>query len=310
MLRFGMQFEALQVYCDIARLHSFSQAAQANGLTQSAASQVVRQIEKRLGTTLINRSIRPLQLTTQGQLFFDGCKDLVEKYRELEAAVRHAPLDVATSVQVAAIYSVGLRNMNQYVRLFSHEYPRASVHIEYLHPDRVYERVLDGSADLGLVSFPCRSRDLLATPWRDEPMGVVCFPSHPFARRRTLAPSELHNQPFVHFDRDLAIRRKVDQYLRQLGVRPRIQAEFDNIENIKHAVDMQTGIAFLPIPMVAREVKAGTLVVVPLDAPPLVRPLAIIERRRSRISSLAQRFRQLLLQTEDSGLHPQKDGTP
>src|SRR3954464_11492798 len=165
-----MQFEALKVYCDIARFRSFSQAAAANDITQPAASQIVRELEKRLGVKLVARSTRPLQLTPEGQTYYEGCRTLVERYLEIENAIRRKEPEIHTTVQVAAIYSVGLRDMNQYVERFTAGHAAEHVHIEYLHPDRVYEKVLDGTADLGLVSFPKKSRELAVLPWRDEEM--------------------------------------------------------------------------------------------------------------------------------------------
>src|SRR5438876_8786827 len=110
-----MQLEALQVFCDVIRYRSFSEAAAVNHITQSAASQVVRQLEKRLSIPLINRSTRPLQPTAAGKLYYEGCKEVLDHYRELEASVRGAQIQLAATVQVAAIYSVGLGDMGQYV---------------------------------------------------------------------------------------------------------------------------------------------------------------------------------------------------
>src|ERR1700730_8972214 len=110
-----MQFESLKVFCDVARYRSFSQAAAANSVSQSAASQVVSQLEKRMGVLLINRSTRPLQLTPLGKAYYDGCQGLVEQYLQLEASVRNAESQLAASVQVAAIYSVGLGAISRYV---------------------------------------------------------------------------------------------------------------------------------------------------------------------------------------------------
>src|SRR5262245_60740057 len=142
-----MQFEALKVFCDVARLRSFSQAAQRQDpvITQSAVSQVVSQLEKRLGVQLIDRSTRPLQLTTFGQTYYEGCRQLLEQYTELEATIRTAHSQLAGTVRVAAIYSVGLTDMSHYVEQLQAESPDVAVQIEYLHPDRVYERVRDGS---------------------------------------------------------------------------------------------------------------------------------------------------------------------
>src|SRR5262249_39152991 len=154
MTRCRLHFEALKVFCDVARCRSFSQAAAANGISQSAASQSVLQLEKRLDVQLIDRSTRPLQLTPVGKTYYEGCKGLVEQYLELEASIRTAQAQLDAQVEVAAIYSVGLGDMGQCVERFAAAHPGVKVHVEYLHPDRVYEKVLEGTADFGLVSFP------------------------------------------------------------------------------------------------------------------------------------------------------------
>src|SRR5262249_54948243 len=136
---------------------------------------------------------------------------------ELEAAVRQAPSRFDTTVQVAAIYSVGLGDMGQYVERFQAQEPDVKVHLEYLLPDRVYERVLDGAADFGLVSFPRRSRELTVLPWREEEMVLTCSPRHPLARHKSIRPAQLAGVKYVGFDRDLVIRRKVDRFLREQG---------------------------------------------------------------------------------------------
>jgi DNA-binding transcriptional LysR family regulator len=292
-----MQFESLKVFCDVARLRSFSQAAaqaQPKPITQSAASQVVSQLEKRIGVQLIDRSTRPLQLTPLGQTYYEGCRSLLEQYTELEASIRTANAQLAGTVQVAAIYSVGLGDMGQYVEKFKAEHPDVTVHLEYLHPDRVYERVRDGSADLGLVSFPRRSPKLDALPWREEEMVLACSPVHPLAPCASIRPGQLAGLKFIHFDRGLVVRREVDRFLREHAGPVEVVLEFDNIETIKKAVELGAGVALLPEPSIRREVEDGTLLARPLHGCRLVRPLGIIHRRHHKLSGTATRFAELL----------------
>jgi DNA-binding transcriptional LysR family regulator len=299
-----MQFESLKVFCDVARQRSFSQAAQANDLTQSAVSQVVLQLEKRLGVQLVNRSTRPLQLTELGRVYYEGCKVLVEQYLELEASVRSAQARLDVTVQVAAIYSVGLGDLGRYVERFAALQPEARVQVEYLHPDRVYERVGDGSADLGLVSFPRRSAKLLALPWREEEMVLACPPGHALARNLAVQPAQLQGEKFVAFCKGLSVRREVDRFLRDHGVAVEVAMEFDNIESIKKAVEIASGVALLPEPTLQREVRARTLVAVPLYGVRLVRPLGIIYARHHHLSTAALRFIDLLRQGCADGAAP------
>src|SRR5579885_247937 len=307
-----MQFEALQVFCDIVRCRSFSQAAaqQQPPLTQSAVSQIVHQLEKRLGVQLINRSTRPLQLTPIGQAYYQGCKELVERYLELEASIKQGrPQLMTATVQAAAIYSVGLGDMNQYVERFNAEQPFARVHVEYLHSNRVIEKVRDGSVDLGLVSFPRKFRDLVVLPWREEEMVLACQPEHPLASQANVRLNQLSGEKYIAFDKDLGIRRQVDRFLRQQGVAVEVELEFDSIENIKKGIEETGGVALLPEPTLRQEVEAGLLVARPLADCRFVRPLAIIYRRQSRPSLAAQRFIDLLREKSNPGTRHQSNGT-
>ena len=158
---------------------------------------------------------------------------------------------------MAAIYSVGLGDMGQYVERFQADNRNAKVQIEYLHPDQVYQRVRDEQADFGLVSFPSRSRDLTVLPWREEEMVVACPRGHPLARFKRINPARLDGEKFVAFDKGLVIRREVDRFLRDHGVETEVVLEFDNIENIKKAVEVGTGVALLPEPTLRQEVQRG-----------------------------------------------------
>jgi DNA-binding transcriptional LysR family regulator len=289
-----MQFEALKVFCDVVRQRSFSDAARLNHVTQSAASQIVLQLERRLGVQLIDRSTRPLQTTPVGRTYFEGCRELVEKYAELEATIRDAKEELDAIVQVVAIYSVGLSDMGNLVSRFKALHTNAHVQIEYLHPDQVYDRVLAGTADFGLVSYPRRSRELLVLPWREEQMVLACSPRHRLADKPSVEPTDLAGERYVAFDKNLMIRRGVDRFLRDHGVSVEVTHAFDNIESIKKAIELDTGIALLPFATVHREVVAASLVAIPLSGCRFARPLGIIQSRQHTLSSTALRFRDLL----------------
>lgn len=287
------------MFCDVAASRSFSQAAAAHGITQSAASQAIAQIERQLGAQLIDRTTRPLQLTPIGQTFYDGCKNIIEQYDVLESTVRATGKIQQSTVRVSAIYSVGLRDMNRYVETFESTNPGASVRLDYAHTNRVYERVQAGTADLGLVAWPKQGRDLLTVPWKTEEMVVVCAPSHPFATRATVRPAKLRGERIIGFDRGTVIRQRIDRFLRTHGVANDTVLEFDNIENVKQAVEAGSGIALLPSPTVLREVKAGTLTEIKLADAVFTRPLGIVRRRTKNRSPLVDRFIELLRQPDE-----------
>ena len=176
-----MQLKSLKVFCDVVGWRSFSRAADENGISQSGASQVVHQLEHRLGVKLIDRSKRPFVLTPEGETYYEGCRKLVQRYDALEDQVRTLHEEVSGRVRVASIYSVGLHHMSRYLQKFLSQYPKANVRLEYQHPHRVYEAVEKDQADLGLVSYPRSSRTIEALGWREEPMVLVCAPGHRLA---------------------------------------------------------------------------------------------------------------------------------
>jgi DNA-binding transcriptional LysR family regulator len=184
--------------------------------------------------------------------------------------------------------------MSGLLRQFLGAHPRADVRFEYLHPHRVYEVVDQGQADLGLVSYPEESASLATIPWRTEPIVLVCYPQHPFAKRRSVDLSMLRNEPFVAFQEGLKIREEIDISLAANKVSVRIALAFDNIETIKRAIEIGAGISLLPEPTIAREIEAGSLVQVPIEQISLVRPLGIIHRRDRKLSETARQFIQLL----------------
>jgi len=289
-----MHLKSLKVFCDVVVRRSFSRAAEENGISQSGASQVVNQLERHLGTKLIDRSKRPFSLTAEGEIYYSGCRKLVERYFSLEERIRTLHDEVAGRVRVASIYSVGLHHMNQYLHEFLSQYPKANVLLEYLHPHRVYEAVENDQADMGLVSYPKASRTIKAIGWRQEPMVLVCAPAHRFAKRQRASLEEVAGEPIVGFDADLTIRREIDRVLYEYRDELRVVMEFDNIETIKRAVEIDAGVSLLPAPTVVREVAAGSLVAVPLSSDELVRPLGIIHRRGKDLGVTARRFIELL----------------
>jgi DNA-binding transcriptional LysR family regulator len=294
-----MHLKALKVFCDVVRQRSFSRAADENEISQSAASQLVHHLEERLAVKLLDRSKRPFVLTPEGKVYYEGCRGLVERYLALEDKVRTMHEEVSGRVRVASIYSVGLHHMSLYLQKFMAEYPKANVRLEYLHPNRVYQAVENDVADLGLVSYPKASRTINAIPWREEPMVLACAPSHPLASAVAIKLNELNDVNMVGFDEDLTIRREIDRVLELSGVAVHVVMEFDNIETIKRAIEIDAGVGLLPEPTVRREVKAGTLVAVPLLTEELVRPIGIIHRRGKDLSTTAMRFIELLRQESD-----------
>ena len=267
-----------------------SKGAALCGVSQSAATQHVHEVEKRLGVELFDRSKRPLVLTAAGKLYADFCRDVLHREEQFQLALEGMKNEVDSSVRVASIYSVGLSEMGRLQEEFAARYPDARLQVEYMRPDRIYDAVREGTADLGLVSYPEPSREIAALHWRDEEMQLAAPPSHPLASREEVFPADLSGQDFVGFDEDLSIRKEIERFLRTQGVTVHIVMTFDNIQMIKEAVALGRGVSILPARTMQAEIAQGRLVAVPLRAPELVRPVGIVHRRRKQLNRAAQGF--------------------
>jgi DNA-binding transcriptional LysR family regulator len=299
-----MTLEMLKLYCDIVRLHSFSQGAATNQISQSAASQAIQQLEAELDVLLIDRSKRPFMVTRDGRTFYDGCQALLQGFDKVRAQIAFSRTQMAGSVRVAAIYSVGIHIMSDHMQRFMSLYPQAKVRLEYLHPHKVVEAVLSDEADLGILSYPPANRSLTVIPWRDETMVCVCHPGHRLARRKIITPADLNGENFAAFDADLSIRKAIDRCLRQHDARVNVVMEFDNIETIKQAIAIGAGVSILPRPTILKEVGNRTLAAVPLAMTELVRPLGIIHRRGKLFTPTIARFLELLRQSDEKPTEP------
>jgi DNA-binding transcriptional LysR family regulator len=286
--------ESYKLFKDIAQNRSFSRAAALNGVSQSAASQHVQDLEKTLGTVLLDRSTRPLVVTPAGQLYSEFCRDVLRRKEEFEAALDRLKHEVEGTVRVASIYSIGLSEMAQLEREFSRRQPDAQLVVEYLRPEKVYAAVLADEADLGLVSYPEASREITVIPWRQEEMVLATSPDHPLAQLDRVVPENLNGVEFIGFDEDLPIHREVDRFFREQGVQVAETLHFDNLQMIKEAVAHRAGVSILPARILRDEVMQGRLAAIPIVASELYRPLGIIHRKKKRFHPVAQAFLDLL----------------
>lgn len=288
----------LRLIRDIAHHRNISKAAHANGVSQSAASQALTDLERGLGVLLFDRSSRPLTTTQAGKIYLEFCRDVLRRNDEVQAELDALRQKINGVARLAAIYSVGLSEMSQIESRFYARFPEADLQVSYLRPERVWQAVEHDEADLGLMSYAEPSREILALPWRREEMVVAVAPQHPLASREAVKPAQLAGEPFIGFDDDLPIQGHVARYLRDHKVSVETALHFDNLQMIKEAVAHNAGISILPRRVMLSDTRDGRLIALRLEPTELFRPLHIIHRRR-RIFNTVTAGLLALLKEED-----------
>jgi DNA-binding transcriptional LysR family regulator len=286
----NMQIDSLKVFCDLAETESFTKAAQVNGVTQSAVSQQISSLERQFKSLLIERSKKKFRLTREGQVLYDYSKQIIQTYDSLLSKLQEIKDIISGTIRVATIYSIGLHDLPPYLKKFLKSYPTVNVHVEYRRSNQVYEDVLGNVVDMGLVAYPVKDNKLEIIPLHKDTMVLICNPQHPFASKRTIKVKELAGQKFVSFDPDIPTRRATDKMLKEHGVSVHHAMEFDNIETVKRAVEIDAGLAIVPHGTVTGEVSKQTLAEVKLDDVELYRPLAVLYKKNKVLSPAMKQF--------------------
>lgn len=290
-----MHFRTLELFCTIAEQRSFSKAATVHHLTQSAVSQAIQHLEESVGVQLIDRSKRPLVLTSAGRTYLSGLRGILRSYERLEREVRSTSTQLSGQINIGTIVSVGLSYMPEASEAFARIHPEVDVKTEFGSNDRVFEMTSEGEVDFGLVSFPRSTKHLQFVLWQQEPMRIVCSAEHPLAVHHEVTLAQLRRLDMIGFDRALQLRQEIDQCLARAGIEVNVRMEFDNADSMVRAIQANRGIGILPEAAVRRETANGSLRVVACRELRMTRPLGIIFRRSGRLSRAASEFGSLLL---------------
>lgn len=285
-----MQVENFKVFCDLVEGKSFSRAAHLNNITQSAVSQQLRSMEEHLKVGIVDRSQKQFRLTPEGEIFYRGAKEILHRYEQLSCDLQSAKNIVSGQLSIATIYSIGLHELPPYVKKFLQAFPQVNIRVEYRRSASVYEDVEHNIADLGLVAFPQKSRHIEVIDFLEDRLVVICAPAHPLARQKSVQLKDLGQYKLVSFELDNPTRRATDYFLREAKLDMEPSLEFDNIETMKRAVEIDAGVALVPSATVVQEVKLGTLVVLDIKGKPLVRPLGILHRKGRPLTPAMKKF--------------------
>ena len=289
-----MQIESLKVFCDLAETESFTKAAQINQITQSAVSQQISSLERQFKSLLIERSKKKFRLTREGQVLYEFSKQIIQTYDSLHSKLQEIKDIISGTIRVATIYSVGLHDLPPYLKKFLKSYPTVNVHVEYRRSNQVYEDVLGNVVDMGLVAYPARDAKLEIVPLRKDKMVMICHPQHPLAKAKNLKLSAIANQKFIGFEPDIPTRKAIDKILKDHNVHVQHVMEFDNIETVKRAVEIEAGISIIPQGTITQEVAKQTLAQIQFEDAEFFRPLAAIYKKNKVLSPAMKQFLAIL----------------
>ena len=292
-----MNVKTAKVFCDLVETMSFTQAARKHGITESAVSQRITALERELKSELILRSSHKFQLTPAGEIFHQCCREIARLAVEMGKRLEQVADTSRGTIELAACSSIGLHQLPPVLDRFRRDFPNIEINVRYEHTDRVYELVLDSTVNLGLVAYPRRLPGLAIDPFRLERLVLVCHPQHSLATRTVVRLRELKDRKFVAWT-EIRSSPIFKGFPPDLRFKFEPVHEFNEVEMVKRAVEMDEGIAILPEALVREEVASRRLAAVPFEDGGHTEPLAVIYRESRTLSPVMENFIQALKQPE------------
>ena len=274
-----MHIENFKIFSDLVESESFSRAAKLNGITQSAVSQQLRAMEKHFSILIVDRSQKQFRLTREGQKLYESAKEMLYLYDKLNSELQEMKKVISGTIHISTVYSIGLHELPPYVKVFLAKFPEVNIRVEYRRANMVYEDILTNSIDLGLIAYPQKHKQLEVLPFHDDILVLVVSPEHPFAQRKSVDIQDVAGQKFIGFEPDIPTRKATDIIFKEANIEAEPVMEFDNVETVKRAVEINAGIAILPQTTVIREEAQGLLKVLKFRNQTYKRPLALIHRK-------------------------------
>lgn len=300
-----MHVENFKIFSDLVETESFSRAAKLNAITQSAVSQQLRAMEKFFSILIIDRSQKQFRLTREGQKLYESAREILYLYDKLNSELQEMKKVISGTIHISTVYSIGLHELPPYVKAFLSKYPDVNIRVEYRRANNVYEDILTNSIELGLVAYPQKHKQLEFLPFHDDVLILVVSPEHQLADRKEVTLEEISDQKFIGFEPDIPTRKATDKIFREANIEMEPVMEFDNVETVKRAVEINAGIAILPQTTVTREEAQGLLNVINFKDKVYKRPLALILRKGRVLTPAMKKLISLLTSKDLNSL--QKD---
>ncbi|HIE30746.1 TPA: LysR family transcriptional regulator [Candidatus Poribacteria bacterium] len=285
-----MQIETLKIFCDLVETESFSKSAKINFISQSAVSQQIQALEYNYNQKLIIRDNRNLIPTEAGKMFYQGAKEILQLYEDLSSQMQALSNTISGTVKISTVYSVGLHELPPYEKQFLKDYPAVRVLVQYRHASQIYEDVIHNIAHLGIVAYPVKKSQIEIIPFKHDRLVSICSPNHPFASLSKINIHDIQGQKFIAFERGIPTREALERIFGEYDVTPQIVMEFDNIETVKRAVEIDAGISIVPKMTVKHEVEHQTLRVLEFENQTFERPIGILYKKSKKFSPAVQKF--------------------
>jgi DNA-binding transcriptional LysR family regulator len=276
----------LQVFHTVARLLSFTKAAESLHMTQPAVTFQVRQLEEYFNTRLFDRTHNRISLTDAGKRVFEYADEIFDLYAKMENAVRDMTGEISGILIIGASTTIAEYMLPALLGDFKRKYPDINVHLKVSNSDGIVSMVENNDIDLGVVEAPVMNKNLVVENCRNDRLVAIVPPQHSLASEQKVQLKDLMNHAYIAREEGSGTREVIHEYLTNAGMKPadiHVAMELGSPEAIKGAVEAGMGVSIVSEVTIHKEMQLETLVALELD-PPMERPFSFVHQK--------QKFRQ------------------
>jgi len=284
-----MDFDQLETFLEVARLSSFSRAAERRFRTQPAISSQIRALEEEVGAKLLDRSGGKVAVTAAGKVFQKYVEDTLEQRRIMLVALAEMHRVPRGEIVVSANEGTCLHILPEVFAEFKRQYPSVAVSVKRLEHNKILEAIIENSCDFGVVSLPVPDKRLTVVPIHHDELVVITPPHHPLAAQASATVAEVVEYPLL-LPKVGRTRDALETLFHERGLKPIVSMELDSSELMKRFVAADVGVGFVPRSHVAEDLRARALAVLAVADASIQRDLALVFRKDKALSRAALAF--------------------
>jgi DNA-binding transcriptional LysR family regulator len=289
-----MDFDQLEIFLEVARLSSFSRAAEKRFRTQPAISSQIRALEEEVGARLLDRSGGRVSLTAAGKLFFKYSEETIERRKTILTDIAETERVPRGEIVVGANEGTCLHILPEVFAQFKRDYPNVSVSIKRSDYAKILESILENAVDFGVVSLPVNDNRLEAQMIHRDHLVAITAPGHPLAAKKTVSVAEVATYPMV-LPKLGHTRDALDELFYDHHVKLKLAMELDSSELLKRFVAAGVGVGFIARSNIEEDIRAKALVAITLADVQIRRDLALVFRKDKSLSRAARAFMDIAL---------------
>jgi len=260
-----LNLHLVRIFTAVATQGSFTGAADALHISQSAVSRAVRELERQVGMALVERHSRGVILTEAGTQLVLHARRIFALERLAELSLEELQTLQRGHLAIGASTTIGIYMLPVLLGIYHRRYPGIELFLDIGNTQQIVRHVLDHRLDVAYVEGPVEQSDLVLTPWREDELVVIASPNHPLAQRPSLTARDLHMAPFIIREAGSGTRETMEQAFARCGIAVRIVMELGSTEAIKQAVAAQLGISVVSRFTVQLELETRRLVILPVE---------------------------------------------